>query len=283
MFTLAFRIFGGAAQANIAIEHGLQGPGNGNSNSCASGNTAIGDAYRFIQADRADVMIAGAAEAPICPLTFAAFDNIATMSRRKTDPVAHAYCPFDRRRDDFVMGEGGAALIMESWEHAQARGAAIYGEILGFSLVNEAFHMTSPDPSGKPVKRTIQLALDEAKLVPEQIDYINGHASGTQLNDVNEARVIAELFRTKPPAVSGTKAYTGHPLGAAGAIEAAATLLAMKHGHLLPTLHLDEIDPNLPELDYVPNHGRADVTINYAVNHAFGFGGINSCLVLKRG
>lgn len=279
---LALRIFGGSAQANIAIEFGLQGPGTGNSNSCASGNTAIGEAYHMIQRGTADVMIAGAAEAPICPLTFAAFDNINTMSRRKVDPISRTYCPFDQERDGFVMGEGAAALVLESWEHAQTRGAEIYGEITGFSLVNEAHHMTTPDPSGEPVRRTIQLALDDAQVQPEQIDYINAHASGTPLNDVNEAQSIAQIFGvdTAPP-VSGTKAYSGHPLGAAGAIEAVATLLSMRESHLLPTLHLEHVDPELPALDYVPNHGRP-ADINYALNHAFGFGGINSCLVLRR-
>ena len=277
---LALRIFGGAAQANIAIEFGLQGPGTGNSNSCASGNTAIGDAYHMIQRGAAEVMIAGAAEAPLCPLTFAAFDNINTMSRRRVEPISHAYCPFHRKRDGFVMGEGAAALILESWEHAQARGAEIYGEVLGFSMVNEAHHMTSPDPSGEPVRRTIQLALKDAQIQPEQIDYINGHASGTPLNDLNEAQSIAQIFGVdSAPPVSGTKAYTGHPLGAAGAIEAAATLLSMRESHLLPTLHLDQIDPALPALDFVPNHGRT-AEIKHALNHSFGFGGINSCLVL---
>lgn len=277
---LAFRIFGGSAQANIAIELGLQGPGNGNSNSCASGNTAIGDAFRLIQGGHADVMIAGAAEAPLCPLTFAAFDNIRTMSRRIVDPIAKAYCPFHQKREGFVMGEGAAALILESWEHAQARGAEIYGEVLGYSLVNEAHHMTSPDPSGEPVRRTIQLALSDARLGPDKIDYINGHASGTQLNDINEAKSVAQVFGQDAPPISGTKAYTGHPLGAAGAIEAVATLLSMREKHLIPTLHLDEIDPALPDLDYVPNDGRDGVDIKFALNNAFGFGGINSCLVL---
>ncbi len=279
---LALRIFGGAAQANIAIEFGLQGPGTGNSNSCASGNTAIGDAFHIIQCGSADVMIAGAAEAPLCPLTFAAFDNIHTMSRREVSPLARTYCPFDQERDGFVMGEGAAALILESWEHAQIRGAEVYGEVAGFSLVNEAHHMTTPDPSGEPVRRTIQLALGDAQIEPEQIDYINGHASGTPLNDLNEAQSIAQVFGVESaPPVSGTKASTGHPLGAAGAIEAAATLLSMRESHLLPTLHLDQIDPALPALDFVPNHGRT-ADIKHALNHSFGFGGINSCLVLSR-
>ncbi|MFT4639539.1 MAG: 3-oxoacyl-[acyl-carrier-protein] synthase II [Verrucomicrobiales bacterium] len=282
---LAFRIFGGAAHANIAMEYGLQGPGTGNSNSCASGNTAIGDAFRFIREGVADVMIAGAAEAPLSPLTFAAFDNINTMSRRDVDPIARAYCPFERRRDGFVMGEGAAALVLESWEHAQARGADIYGEVIAFSLTNEAHHMTSPDPSGEPLRRTIQLALDQARLEPNQIDYINAHASATQMNDINEAQCVAQLFGRNgntPPPLSGTKAYTGHALGAAGAIEAAATLLAMRESHLIPTLHLEEIDPSLPPLDYVPNTGRDGVTIRHALNLSLGFGGINSCLALGK-
>ncbi len=280
---LAFRIFGGAAHANIAIEFGLRGPGTGNANSCASGNTAIGDAYRFIREGAADVMIAGAAEAPLSPATYAAFDNIHTMSTFDGDPIARGYAPFDQRRDGFVMGEGAAALILENWEHAQARGAPVYGEIAGYSLTNEAYHMTTPEPSGEPVRRAMQLAMTQAQVGPGQIRYINTHGSGTQLNDANEALCVNQIFRERgmlPPPISSTKAYTGHALGAAGAIEAVATLLGMKHQCLLPTLHWERGDEGW-NLDCVPNRVRDGYPIDCALNNSFGFGGINSCLVLK--
>jgi 3-oxoacyl-[acyl-carrier-protein] synthase II len=278
--TLALQVFGGSAHSNIAIECGFRGVGTTNSNSCASGTVAVGEALRYIRDGMADVMVAGGAEAPLSPLTYGAFDFIRTMSRWEGD-AALACRPFDLRRDGFVMGEGGASLIVEELEHARARGAHIYAEVAGYSLNNEAFHMTSPLPSGEAVMACMREALRDAGVEPGRIDYINAHASSTQLNDANESMCIRAVFgeHADRVAVSGTKAYTAHPLGATGAIEAAICALAMERGHIPPTLNWQEADPACP-LDVVPNHGRA-ARIGYAMSNAFGFGGINSCMVLR--
>jgi 3-oxoacyl-[acyl-carrier-protein] synthase II len=242
---------------------------------------ALGEALRYIRDGMADVMIAGGAEAPLSPLTYGAFDFIKTMSRWQGDP-AQACRPFDRLRDGFVMGEGAASLVVEELEHARRRGAHIYAEVLGYALNNEAYHMTSPLPGGDAVMKCMRDALHDARVEPAQIDYINAHASSTQLNDANESLCIRAVFGESADrlAVSGTKAYTAHPLGATGAIEAALCSLAMEHGHIPPTLNWQEPDPACA-LDVVPNHGRAQ-RLNYVMSNAFGFGGINSCAVLGR-
>jgi 3-oxoacyl-[acyl-carrier-protein] synthase II len=278
--TLALQVFGGSAHSNIAIECGLRGVGTTNSNSCASGTVAVGEALRYIRDGMADVMVAGGAEAPLSPLTYGAFDFIRTMSRWEGEP-SQACRPFDLRRDGFVMGEGGASLIVEELEHARARGAHIYAEVVGYALNNEAFHMTSPLPSGESVILCMQDALRDAGVAPGRIDYINAHASSTQLNDANESMCIRAVFGEHADrlAVSGTKAYTAHPLGATGAIEAAICALAMERGHIPPTLNWQEPDPACA-LDVVPNHGRPG-RIAYSMSNAFGFGGINSCMVLR--
>jgi 3-oxoacyl-[acyl-carrier-protein] synthase II len=279
--TLALQVFGGSAHSNIAIECGLRGVGTTNSNSCASGTIAVGEALRYIRDDMADLIIAGGAESPLSPLTFGAFDMIRTMSRWEGDPQL-ACRPFDHSRDGFVMGEGAASLVIEELEHAQKRGAHIYAEVLGYSLNNEAYHMTSPLPGGAAVIDCMRAALTDARVSPDQIDYVNAHASATQLNDANEAACIQVVFgdHAKNLAVSGTKAYTAHPLGATGAIEAAICALAIDRDFLPPTLNLNDPDPDLL-LDFVPNHARTR-RIDYALSNAFGFGGINSCIVLGR-
>jgi 3-oxoacyl-[acyl-carrier-protein] synthase II len=277
--TIALQVFGGSAHCNIAIEFGLRGVGTTNSNSCASGNVAIGEGYRYIRDGWADVVVAGGAEAPLSPLSFGAFAFIRTMSR--CDPSV-ACRPFDRNRDGFVMGEGAASLILEEYDHAKARGAHIYGEVVGYSLNNDAYHMTSPLPSGDSCIRAMEDALNAAQINPEQIDYISGHASSTQLNDANECTCVKKVFgseATKIP-VSGTKAFYGHPLGASAAIEAAVCLLAMQHDFVPPTLNYETPDPAC-DLDVVPNQPRQK-PINYALSNAFGFGGINSCVVFRK-
>ncbi len=191
--TLALQVFGGSAHSNIAIEFGFRGVGTTNSNSCASGTVAVGEALRYIRDDFADVIIAGGAESPLSPLTFGAFAIIKTMSQWTGDP-AQACRPFDLKRDGFVMGEGAASLVIEELEHARKRGAHIYAEVLGYSLNNDAFHMTSPLPSGESCIRAMRDALADAHLAPEQIDYINAHASSTQLNDSTETLAIKEVF-----------------------------------------------------------------------------------------
>jgi 3-oxoacyl-[acyl-carrier-protein] synthase II len=277
--TIALQVFGGSAHCNIAIEFGLRGVGTTNSNSCASGNVAIGEGYRYIRDGWVDLVIAGAAEAPLSPLSFGAFAFIRTMSR--CDPSV-ACRPFDRNRDGFVMGEGAASLILEEYEHAKARGARIYAEVVGYSLNNDAYHMTSPLPSGDSCIRAMEDALKAAQINPEQIDYISGHASSTRLNDANECACVKKVFgnvATKVP-VSGTKAFYGHPLGASAAIEAAVCVLAMQHDFVPPTLNYETPDPDC-DLDVVPNQPRQK-SINYALSNAFGFGGINSCVVFRK-
>lgn len=276
--SLALMVFGGSAHANIAIEFGFRGVGTTNSNSCASGTVAIGDALRFIREDIADVVIAGGAEAPLSPLTFGAFDFIRTMSTVNTD---NAYRPFDRQRDGFIMGEGGASLVIEEYQHAKQRGAHIYAEILGYSLNNDAFHMTSPRPDGEAVQRVMRAALDNAQVRPEQINYINAHASGTQLNDSSETAAIRAVFgsHSNRLQVSGTKPYTAHPLGATGAMEAVICALAIDHGFLPPTLNFETPDPAC-DLDIIANECRA-VQPHLIMSNSFGFGGINASLIMS--
>jgi 3-oxoacyl-[acyl-carrier-protein] synthase II len=276
---LAVQVFGGSAHSNIAIEFGFRGVGTTNSNSCASGTVAVGEALRYIRDNFADVMVAGGAEAPLGILTFGAFSIIKTMSRWEGDP-AIACRPFDRLRDGFVMGEGAASLIVEELEHAKARGARIYAEVLGYSLNNDAFHMTAPLPSGESCIRTMRDALADAQLAPDQINYINAHASSTQLNDGTETMSIKEVFgeQARKIPVSGTKGYTSHPLGATGAIEAALAALALDRQWIPPTINYQNPDPAC-DLDVVPNHGR-EAKLNYVMSNSFGFGGINACVVL---
>jgi len=277
--TLALQVFGGSAHSNIAIEFGFRGVGTTNSNSCASGNVAIGEALRYIREGWADVMIAGSAEAPLSPLTFGAFAFIRTMSRAHP---ALACRPFDLERDGFVMGEGAASLVLEEYEHAKARNAEIYAEVIGYSLNNDAFHMTTPLPTGESCIRAMHDALDYARLGADQIDYINAHASSTQLNDANEAFCIRKVFgaRAGQIPVSGTKAYYGHPLGASAAIEGVICALAIREGVIPPTLNYRNPDPAC-DLDVVPNEPREKV-LTHVMSNAFGFGGINSCVIYKK-
>src|SRR5205814_8000718 len=191
--TLALQVFGGSAHSNIAIEFGFRGVGTTNSNSCASGTVAVGEALRYIRDDFADVIVAGGAEAPLSPLTFGAFAIIRTMSRWTGNPML-ACRPFDLKRDGFVMGEGATSLVIEELEHARKRGAHIYAEVLGYSLNNDAFHMTTPLPGGAAVIDCMRDAIADAKIRPEQIDYVNAHASATQMNDSNESACIQVVF-----------------------------------------------------------------------------------------
>jgi 3-oxoacyl-[acyl-carrier-protein] synthase II len=278
--TLAVQVFGGSAHSNIAIDFGLRGVGTTNSNSCASGTVSIGEGLRYIRDNFADVVVAGGAEAPLTTITIGAFDIIKTMSRNPDSQVASR--PFDKMRDGFVMGEGAASLVLEELEHARARGAKIYAEVLGYSLNNDAFHMTTPLPSGASCIRAMRDALADAQVSPDQIDYVNAHASSTQLNDSAETMSIKEVLgeRAHKIPVSGTKGYTAHPLGATGAIEAALCALALDRQWVPPTINYQNPDPSC-DLDVVPNHGRA-AELNYIMSNSFGFGGINASVILGR-
>jgi 3-oxoacyl-[acyl-carrier-protein] synthase II len=278
---LALTVFGGAASCNVAIEFGVSGPNVTNAMSCASGTVAVGDAFHAIRDGRADVMLAGGAEAPLAPLCFGAFSIIRAMSSRNDDP-ATASRPFDAGRDGFVMGEGAAVLVLEDRARARSRGAPILAEIVGAAVTNDAFHMTAPRPDGTKAARCITLALADAGIAPHEVDYVNAHGSSTPLNDSTETLAFKQVFgeHARQLAVSGTKGYYGHALGASGAIEAAITALALARQWLPPTLNLQQPDPAC-DLDYLPAGGdgrRAEV----AVSNSFGFGGINAALVLRR-
>src|SRR5437870_8560142 len=279
--TLAVQVFGGSAHSNIAIDFGFRGVGTTNSNSCASGTVSVGEALRYIRDDFADVIVAGGAEAPLTTITIGAFDIIKTMSRWPGDP-ALACRPFDLLRDGFVMGEGATSLIIEELEHARARGARIYAEVRGYSLNNDAFHMTSPLPNGESSIRAMRAALADAQLPPEQIDYINAHASSTQLNDSAETASIKQVFgeHAQRLPVSGTNGYYAHPPGATGAIEAALCALALDRQWIPPTINYKHPDPAC-DLDVVPNHGRG-AELNYLMLNSFACGGINACVILGR-
>jgi 3-oxoacyl-[acyl-carrier-protein] synthase II len=278
---LALQVFGGSAHANIAIRYGLRGYCTTNSNSCASGTVAVGEAFRIIRDGVAQVMIAGAAEAPLAPLTYGAFDTIKSMAKETKDPT-RACRPFDANRTGFVMAEGGGSMVLESLDHARARGAKIYAEVLGYSLNNDAHHMSSSLPEGDSAIEAITRALNEAKLRPDQIDYINAHASSTPMNDGTEAGVVKKVFGNKTPAISGTKAFYGHPLGASGAIEAVICCLAMENSHIPPTLNCTEPTAEITEgFDLVRLKGRSQ-KLRYILSNSFGFGGINASLVLGK-
>ena len=278
---LALNVFAGASSTNLAIEFGITGPNVTNGMSCASGSIAIGEAYRAIRAGDADLMLAGGAEAPLAPLTFGAFSIIRAMSTRNEDPGA-ASRPFDRARDGFVMAEGASIMVLEEYGRAVARGAPIYFEIAGYGLTNDAYHMTAPRPDGSQAARAMQLALRDAHITPAEVQYVNAHGSSTPLNDPTETGAIRQVFgdHADTLAVSGTKGYYGHALGASGAIEAAICALASRHCWLPPTVNLAEADPAC-DLDYLAGNGRpADP--EHLVSNSFGFGGINAVLVFRK-
>jgi len=276
---LALTVFGGAVSCNIAIAFGLTGPNATNGMSCASGTVAVGDGLRAIQRGEADVMLCGGAEAPLAPLCFGAFAVIRAMSTRNDDP-ATASRPFDRDRDGFVMGEGSAVLVLEELGRAVARGAPVYAEVAGYALTNDGHHMTAPKPDGREAARAMTLALRDAREDPAAVGYVNAHGSSTPLNDSTETAALKTVFgdHARRLAVSGTKGYYGHPLGASGAIEAAVTALALARGWLPPTLNLTAPDAAC-DLDYLPGGGRA-TRADVALSNSFGFGGVNASLVL---
>ena len=278
---LALNVFVGAASCNVAIEFGLQGPNATNGMSCASGTIGVGDAFRLIRDDYADVMLGGGVEAPLMPLCFGAFTIIRAMSTRNDDPE-HSSRPFDKQRDGFVMGEGGAVLVLEEYERARARGAHIYAEVVGYGNSNDAHHMTAPRPDASQAARAMRLALEDGHVSPSDVSYVNAHGSSTPLNDPTETAAIRIVFgdHAEKLQVSSTKSYYGHALGASGAFELAISALALDRRWLPPTLNLDDPGEGC-DLDYIPNEGR-EGEVEYALSNSFGFGGINAAVVLKR-
>jgi 3-oxoacyl-[acyl-carrier-protein] synthase II len=278
---VAILVFGGSGSCHVAMEHGFTGPVNTNSNSCASGTIAVGDAFRLIRGGFARAMIAGAVETPLYPLSFGAFSIIRAMSTRNDFPPK-ACRPFDAERDGFVMAEGAAVFVVEELEHARARGAKIYAEILGYGLSNDAFSMIAPRPDATTAATCIENALANAQISREKIDYINAHATGTPLGDKAETLAIRKIFgaRARKIPTSSTKPMHGHALGASGAIEIAICCGVFERDFLPPTLNYENPDPDC-ELDCVPNVVRT-ARVNTILKNSFGFGGINAALVLSR-
>ncbi len=278
---LALTVFGGAVSCNIAIRHGVSGVNATNAMSCASGTLAIGQAFRAIAGGEADVILAGGSEAPLYPLCYGSFAMIRAMSTRNDDP-ATASRPFDRGRDGFVMAEGAAVLVLESLEHARARGATVLAEVAGFGLTNDAHHMTQPRPDGREVVRAMRQALADAGAAPEEVEWVNAHGSSTPLNDATEAAAIREVFGVHADRlpVSGTKGWHGHALGASGAIETAISCLAMSRGWIPGSLNC--ADPVAEgNLAFVPEAGLTTQP-RAVLKNSFGFGGCNATLLLRQ-
>ena len=265
------------AAGHIAIRYGLKGPNYGTVSACATSSHSIADAFMLMQRGMADIMLAGGAEAVICPMGIGGFNSMKALSTRNDDPST-ASRPFDLNRDGFVMGEGGGILVMETLEHALNRGAKIYAEIAGIGLTDDAFHITQPAPGGEGAVRSMRLAIEDAGLVPEDIDYINAHGTSTPFNDKSESAAIRSVFgdHAAKLSVSSTKSMTGHLLGAAGAIEAIAVSMAIANQIAPPTINQITADPEC-DLDYVPNAPKQR-TIRAALSNTFGFGGHNATL-----
>jgi 3-oxoacyl-[acyl-carrier-protein] synthase II len=263
----------------VSIRFNAKGPNCCTTTACAASSHAIGYAAQMIERGDADIMIAGGTEAPIITIAVAGFNAMRALSTRNDEPH-RASRPFDRERDGFVMSEGGGTVILEELDYAKKRGARIYAELIGFGMSADANHITSPTLDG-PI-RCMRLALKDAELNPEDVDYINAHGTSTPQNDVNETRAIKEVLKSHAynVPVSSTKSMTGHLLGAAGAIESAFTVLSLHHGIIPPTMNLDYPDPDC-DLDYVSNQAR-EQKIEYALSNSFGFGGTNGCLAFKR-
>ena len=270
----------GAAQ--VSMELGTKGPLSSQCTACAASNMSIGDGADSIRLGRADVMFCGGTEAPVTRVAIAGFTAMRALSRRNEDPKA-ASRPFDLQRDGFVMGEAGAMVVLEELEHAKARGAKIYAELMGYGVSSDALHVTEPDPTGDNPARAMRMAFADAGIDPSEIDYVNAHGTSTPVGDSAETRVLKlALGEEKAYAtpVSSTKGATGHCLGAAGAVEAIFCILAARDGKVPPTINQETPDPEC-DLDYIPNVAR-DHDVRFAVSNSFGFGGHNACIVIRR-
>lgn len=270
-----------SAAGHIAIQFGLKGPNFSVASACASANHAVGVAFKIVQMGMADVVITGGSEAAITPLGIAGFASLKALSTRNDDPTK-ASRPFEKDRDGFVMGEGAGMFIMETLEHAQARGARIYAEMLGFGMNDDGYHITAPDPEGDGAMNTMRLALEDAGLKPEQVSYINAHGTSTVYNDLTETKAIKKLFGSyaKKLAVSSTKSMIGHLLGASGAAELVAVIMSIRDNMVHPTINHEIPDPEC-DLDYVPNQPRK-LEVNVALSNSFGFGGHNAALCVGK-
>ena len=279
-------IIANLAAGQLSMAYGLRGPSYCTTSACSSGAHALGEAFEWIRRGRAKVMVAGGAEATVSPVGIGGFEAMLALSKRNDDP-AGASRPFDSGRDGFVCGEGSGILVLESLGRAKKRGAKIYAEITGYGASSDAYHLTQPAPEGEGAQRSMRMALKDAGLAPDQIDYINAHGTSTPVGDVGESQAIAKVFGEQAlPAnaghlwVSSTKSMMGHLLGAAGAVESAICALAIDSGHVPPTINLTDPDPRCA-LDYVPLVAR-ERRIRHALNNSFGFGGTNCSLVFSR-
>jgi 3-oxoacyl-[acyl-carrier-protein] synthase II len=267
------------AAGHVSIKFGLKGPNHSVVTACASGTHAIGDAYRIIQLGAADIMVAGGTEAAVCPLGIAGFSAARALSTSRNDTPQEASRPWDKSRDGFVMGEGAGVIVLENLDHAKVRNAKIYAEIIGYGMSGDAYHMTSPSPNGDGAFRSMREALRSAKIAPDQIDYINAHGTSTNAGDLAELRAVEQLLgSTSKVSMSSTKSAIGHLLGAAGAIEAIFSILAIVHNVAPPTLNLH--DPEETFLDLTPLQSR-ERKIDVALSNSFGFGGTNVTLLLR--
>jgi 3-oxoacyl-[acyl-carrier-protein] synthase II len=273
------KMIANGASGNISIHFGLKGPNTAVATACASGANAIGDALRAIQWDYADIMVTGGAEAAMTPMGLGGFISARALSTRNEDPQ-RASRPFDKDRDGFVLSEGAGVIILEELEHAKRRGATIMGEILGCGCTADAHNITAPHPEGEGAARAMELALQDARLNPEDIQYINAHGTSTELGDEAETRAIKKVFgpHARKLAISSTKSMIGHLLGASGGVELIACALTIRQGVIHPTINYDTPDPAC-DLDYVPNTAR-ETRVRRAISNSFGFGGHNCCLVI---
>ena len=270
------------ASGLVSIKYGLKGPNSAVVTACASSAHAIGNAFKIIQRGDAEAMVSGGAEGAITPLGLAGFCSMKALSTRNDDPHK-ASRPFDKERDGFVMAEGAGIVILESLEHAKARGAKVYAEMVGYGMSGDAYHMTAPAPEGEGAAQAMQAALNDAKMKPEEVDYINAHGTSTLLNDKYETIAIKKVFGeyTKEIPVSSTKSMTGHLLGAAGGVELITCLLSMEKGVIPPTMNYEYPDPDCQGLDFVPNQARKK-EVKVAMSNSFGFGGHNAVLIIKK-
>jgi 3-oxoacyl-[acyl-carrier-protein] synthase II len=276
-------IIANLAAGQVSMAYGLKGPSYCTTSACSSGAHAIGEAAQWIKRGLCDVMVAGGAEATITPVGISGFEAMHALSKRNDDP-AHASRPFDKGRDGFVCGEGSGMLVLESLTRAKKRGARIYAEVTGYGASSDAHHLTQPAPGGEGAQRSMRMALQDAHLTPDAIDYVNAHGTSTPVGDIEESRAIAAVFGAhatdKKLWVSSTKSMMGHLLGAAGAVESAICTLAIAEGRVPPTINLVDQDPEC-RLDYVANEAR-ERRVRHAMNNSFGFGGTNATLVLSR-
>ena len=270
-----------AASGNISVHWGLRGPNSAVATACASATNAIGDAFRLIQNDMADVMVTGGSEAAITPMGLSGFARMNALSTRNDSPEA-ASRPFDRDRDGFVLSEGAGVVVLEEMEHAQRRGASILAEVLGYGMTGDGSHMTAPDPEGSGAARAMLEALRDARLNPDDIDYVNAHGTSTPLGDKAETIAIKTVFNSHASnlAISSTKSQLGHLLGASGGVEFMASVMALAEQVAPPTINLENRDPDC-DLDYVPHDARS-LRIKRIMKNSFGFGGHNACLVLGK-